>query len=89
MAASRSSSPSLSSSSVRVFKCAAIAAAEVVTFWAVALGSGPVEEMVRWRVASSAAWVRVELPVQVIRSGPGGMMKPSQENPILGKVVEF
>jgi len=48
-----------------------------------------VEEMVRWRVASSAAWVRVELPVQVIRSGPGGMMKRSQENPISGKVVEF
>ena len=67
------------SSEVSVFRCAAIAAEVVVTFWAVECGEGPVEEMVRWMVASSGAWVRFELPVQVIMRGPGGMVERSRE----------
>jgi hypothetical protein len=67
------------SSEVSVFRCAAIAAEVVVTFWAVECGDGPVEEMVRWMVASSGAWVRFELPVQVIMRGPGGMVERSRE----------
>ena len=80
------------SSDVRVFRCAAIAAEVVVTFWAGECGEGPVEEMVRWMVASSGAWVRFELPVQVIMRGPGGMVERSREDRWLRRAfcrVEF
>lgn len=52
-----------------VCRCEAIALEVEVTSCVTGAWEGPVEEIVRWIMASSGAWVSVEMPVQVIRRG--------------------